>query len=103
MYCILYSTWPDGAAAEAAAEALVAEGLVACCNILGGVRSVYRWDGKLQREDEVVMICKTRDDLAGEVTRRIVEMHTYDLPAVVRFDIAGGHGPFLEWIGEQVR
>ena len=102
MYCILYSTWPDAESAGAAAEALVSERLVACCNIVPGVRSVYRWEGKLQRESEAIMICKTTSERADEAAARIVEMHAYDLPAVVRVEIAGGHQAFLDWVGEQV-
>lgn len=98
---LVYSTFPDAAAAEAVAEALVGAGIVACANILPGLTSVFIWEGKLQREQEVAMILKTRAQLADAVVEEIGRRHPYDTPAIVVLPVAGGGAGFLDWIGRQ--
>ncbi|QGY41056.1 divalent cation tolerance protein CutA [Pseudodesulfovibrio cashew] len=79
-------------------KALVEERLAACVNILGGMRSLYWWDGAVQQGDETVLIAKTRDDLTDAATDRIKALHPYEVPCVVCLPITGGNDDFLEWI-----
>lgn len=95
---LIYMTAASQAEADAICEALVADRLIACANILGPIRSVYWWQGAVQRGDEVAVVMKTRAELADRVTARIAELHSYDCPCVVALDITGGHTPFLDWI-----
>jgi periplasmic divalent cation tolerance protein len=98
----LYVTAPDEELAARLAHTLVEERLVACVNVLPPGTSTYRWDGAVQREPEVVMFCKTTSALADAATARLVELHPYDVPCVVRLAVRGGHGPYLAWLEQAV-
>ena len=89
------------AEAECIAEALVEERLAACVNILGGVRSVYRWQGAVERADEVAMIAKTAQHLFERLAARVRALHSYDTPAIVAWPIVAGDAAYLEWIAAE--
>lgn len=91
---MLYCPFPDGASAEAAAEVLVGEGLVACAQILGAVRSHYRWQGKAEWAEEVPLLAKLPLAQCDAARARIITLHPYDLPAVVSWTV--GCAPELE-------
>lgn len=93
-----YVTAKDGAEARRIAEAAVAERLAACANLLGPIRSVYRWKGRVERGREVALILKTRRALVKRLAARIGELHSYDCPCVVALPILGGHAPYLDWV-----
>ena len=98
----LYCTAPDAETAASLARTLVEERLIACGNVLPGVRSVYRWEGAVADETEAVLICKTTAAKADAAAARLAELHPYDVPAVTRFDAAGGWPPFLAWVAGEV-
>jgi periplasmic divalent cation tolerance protein len=97
----IYSTFPTAESAEAAGGALVDQGLAACVNILPGMTSIYHWEGKRQRESEVVMIIKTTAALADGVITETRKMHPYTNPALVVLPLSGGSTDFVDWILEQ--
>lgn len=97
----VYIVAADTAEAERIAEALVAERLAACVNILGGVRSVYRWQGAVERADEVAMIAKTTEVLFDPLAARVRALHSYDTPAIVAWPIVAGDAAYLDWIGAE--
>ena len=101
--CLLYMTAGDREEALALARMLVGERLAACANVLGAATSVYRWQGAVQEEDEVVLVAKTVEDRVDAVARRVREMHSYDSPCVVALPISGGDADFLAWVQEEVR
>ncbi|MSP46201.1 MAG: divalent-cation tolerance protein CutA, partial [Xanthobacteraceae bacterium] len=74
----VYTTWPSAADAEAAGRTLVERGLAVCVNILPGMISHYRWEGKVEWAEEAAMIVKTRASLAGAVSDAVKELHSYD-------------------------
>ena len=94
----VYIVAADTAEAERIAEALVAERLAACVNILGDVRSVYRWQGAVERADEVAMIAKTTEALFDTLNARVRGLHSYDTPAIVAWPIVAGDAAYLDWI-----
>jgi len=96
-----YIVAADMAEAERIAEALVAERLAACVNILGGVRSIYRWQGAIERADEVAMIAKTTGALFDTLAARVRALHSYDTPAIVAWRIVAGDAAYLDWIGAE--
>lgn len=96
----VYLTFPDMDTAAHVARALVDARLAACVNILPGVRSLYRWEGEVQDEGEVVALAKTRAALVDALAARVRELHPYDTPCVVAFPIAGGDAGFLAWVRE---
>jgi len=95
---IVYVTAPDNACALDLARAAVESRLAACGNVLGQIRSVYWWNGKVNDEPEVALILKTRADLVAALTALIKDRHPYDCPCVVSLPIQGGNGDFLAWI-----
>lgn len=94
----LYVTTRDRAEATAIARTVVGERLAACANIVGDIASIYRWDGDVREDSEVALLLKTRAGLAGALTERIVQLHSYDCPCVTVWDIAGGNADYLNWI-----
>jgi len=101
----LYATWPDMARAEAAARHLVEHGLAACVNLIPGAVSIYRWEGALQRDEEIVMVAKTSGEKAPLARDALLKMHPYALPCVTGFrvDSASANGEFLNWMKDQTR
>lgn len=96
-------TCPDAATAARIAEALVGERLAACVNVLPGVESVYRWEGRVVRAEEVLLVVKTVRAHLDALTARVVELHPYELPEVVALEIAGGLPGYLAWIADATR
>jgi periplasmic divalent cation tolerance protein len=90
--------------AEALARALVERRLAACVNIVGPIRSIYRWQGKVEDEQEFLLIIKTTAERTGELASAFGELHPYELPERVELKIEGGSAEYLGWIvGETVR
>ncbi len=101
MYVLVYSTAGDREEAKRIARRLIEEGLAACVNIWP-IESVYEWEGDVEEDEEVALLVKTTAEKAERVVRRIVELHSYDVPAVLVVPVLGGHEEFLKWIKEQV-
>lgn len=100
---IVYMTAADADEAARIGKALVDKRLAACVNILGPIRSLYRWDGEVQDDAEVAFIAKTTDARLDELTAEVNRLHSYDLPCVVALPLAGGSAAFLNWIAEQTQ
>jgi periplasmic divalent cation tolerance protein len=94
----VYTTWPSLVEAEQAGRALVERRLCACVNILPGMISYYRWEGAIERGEEVVMIVKTRAALAEAVRAAVKEMHSYTTPAILVLPLEGGDPAYLAWL-----
>ncbi len=86
---LVYSTFPAVETAESVGGHLVDAGLAACVNILPGMVSIYRWEGKRQRETEVVMIIKTRASLAERVVEETRKRHPYENPSLMVLPVEG--------------
>jgi len=93
----------SASAADAMAEALVERGLVACAQVLGPVRSTYRWRGAVEHAAEHLLLCKTTAPMADAVVAAIRELHAYEVPEIIVVPIAGGLAEYLGWIDESVR
>jgi periplasmic divalent cation tolerance protein len=94
----VYMTAASAAEATRIGRALVEERLAACVNVLGGMHSIYRWQGAVEEADEVAMIAKTTVGRFAALERRARELHGYDVPCVVAWPHSRGNGPFLDWI-----
>lgn len=99
---LLYVTTPNKKEAQNIGRALVEEELAACANVLDGMTSIYKWKGKIQEDNECVLIVKTHYSRVRKVTRRIKEMHSYEVPAVVSLTITEDEGnlEYLDWLEE---
>lgn len=80
------------------ARELVCRRHAACVNIVPGVRSVYRWQGKVCRDSEFLLVIKTEEREYGAVESAIKELHSYELPEILGFKVGRGEAGFLEWI-----
>ncbi len=89
--------------AERIATALVERGLAACVNVVPGVVSVYRWKGEVHRDEERLLVIKTRGERFEALREALVSLHPYEVPEVLALPIAGGHAPYLAWLDESVR
>jgi periplasmic divalent cation tolerance protein len=94
----VHITAPDRAQAEALARMLVDQRLAACVNIVGGVRSIYRWDDQIQEADEVLCLVKTRPELLGPLTDRVRAAHPYEVPEILAFEVEEGNEDYLRWL-----
>ena len=85
------------------ARTLVDEGLAACVNIVPGVRSIYLYEGKIHDDAEVLCIAKTRKELFARLEARVRELHPYDVPEVLSFEVDEGSAAYLEWLEASTR
>jgi periplasmic divalent cation tolerance protein len=99
----VYTTYPSIVEAEQAGRALVERRLCACVNILPGMISIYWWQGKIDRGDELVMIIKTRASLAEPVRAAVKQMHSYSTPAILVLPVENVDADYHAWIVAEAR
>ena len=95
---VMVTTVGDEEQGNLIARELIIRRHAACVNMVSGVKSFYRWKGKICRDGEYLLIIKTLAAEYGAVTETIQELHTYDVPEILSFDIAQGEARFLDWI-----
>jgi len=95
---VVLVTAPDATSGGELARALVAERLAACANLVPGVRSIYRWEGEVQDDAEVLLVIKTAAGRLGAVVERVTALHPYDVPEVLALPAGGGSAAYLEWV-----
>lgn len=100
---VVLVTVPNAATATKIADALVEEQFAACVNTLPGVMSTYRWQGKVQREEELLLIIKTTHEKLIALQERVIQLHPYEVPEVIALNIADGHAAYLNWITDNTR
>jgi len=101
-FVVVLVTARSGDEAERLAEAVVTEQLAACVNVVGPIRSIYMWKGELQRDEERLLIIKTRAALFDQLEQRVRELHSYETPEIVALPITAGSQPYLDWLGRGV-
>jgi periplasmic divalent cation tolerance protein len=84
------------------ARTLVEEELAACCNVIGSVTSIYRWQGKVEEAQEVQVLIKTFAERFNALRQRVVELHSYDVPELIALPITEGLPEYLDWMRESV-
>lgn len=97
---IIFCTAPDGDTGRRIAEELVEYRLAACVNLLPGIESVYRWQGEVQRDSEVLLLIKARASDYAEVEAAIMALHPYELPEIVAVPLSGGLPAYLDWVAK---
>ena len=88
--------------ARAIASALVERKLAACAQI-STIQSYYRWEGAVQNDEEFRLLVKTTAERYPDAEAAILELHSYDLPAIVAFDFSEAYGPYAEWVADAVK
>jgi periplasmic divalent cation tolerance protein len=98
---IVFSTFPDESSARKAAGRLVEGRLAACVNILPGLSSVYRWQGKLETSSEVLLIIKTTDAVYPQLESGLKACHPYELPEIIAVGAETGLPDYLSWVAQE--
>jgi len=102
-YLFVSITTTSSEEAERIAEALVQERLAACVNIVPAITSIYRWQGEVHRDSEVLLIAKSRPGLFDPLVARVKELHSYEIPEIIALPITAGSKAYLKWIDESVQ
>lgn len=89
--------------AEVIGKALVESRLAACVNISAGVRSLFRWQGAIEDQEEVLVLVKSRSDLLPSIIEAVTRLHSYTVPEVVALPILAGSPDYLAWVDESLR
>ncbi|MCW9023544.1 MAG: divalent-cation tolerance protein CutA [Gammaproteobacteria bacterium] len=97
-HLLVLNTCPDEAVAESIAEVLVSQKLAACVNILPKIRSIYAWKGNIERDNEVLLLIKTRKEQFQALEQTIVQLHPYELPEIIGVSVDTGLKDYLNWI-----
>lgn len=100
---MVVTTLPNETAASALARALVEEQLAACVNIVPGVRSIYRWEGAVADEPEIVCVVKTARDRLERMSARLRELHPYSVPELLVLSPSDGAQAYCDWVIESTR
>jgi periplasmic divalent cation tolerance protein len=100
-YIVILVTASTEQEAETIAEDLVASRLAACGNIVPGIRSIFQWKDEVQKEEETLLILKSRSELFGRIEKRVRELHSYEVPEIVALPILEGSQPYLAWLSEE--
>ncbi len=97
---LVLSTCPDQNSALALGRQLVEQGLAACVNVVPGLTSIYRWEGAVQQDPEVLLMIKTGAERLPELTETLRRLHSYDLPEIIALPITAGLPEYLSWISQ---
>ena len=99
---VVMVTCPSRAVARRLATAVVEQGLAACVNGLPAVESTFRWQGKVARCREVLLIIKTTAARFASLNAAVVSLHPYDVPEVIAVPVSCGHPPYLRWVASSI-
>ncbi|MBO6793031.1 MAG: divalent-cation tolerance protein CutA [Balneolaceae bacterium] len=97
---IVYITTSNNEEAVKIGRSLVEEELAACVNIIGGMKSIYRWEGKIEEAQECVLLVKTHYSKMKLLTKRVKELHSFDCPCVVSLTLTENEGntDYIQWL-----
>ncbi len=100
-YLLVLITAPESES-EKIANTLVKEGMAACVNIVSGIRSIYTWKGKIEKDAEDLLLVKTRAEHLENLTQKVISIHSYEVPEVIAISLEAGATPYLQWIDQVV-
>ena len=100
---IVFMTAPNGEEATRLADLLIGAHLAACVQILPEMESVYRWEGKIERQSEILILAKTSAGKFADLEREVRALHSYETPEIVAVPIVAGSTPYLEWLSESLK
>jgi periplasmic divalent cation tolerance protein len=99
---VVLVTVPNREEGERIAEILVGERLAACVNLVGPIRSIYRWEGAVCRDDELLLVIKTTQARYADLEARVLATHPYQTPEVIALPIVAGADGYLRWLKGEV-
>jgi len=98
-----YITAPNKKTAQQISLTLLSKNLIACANILQKANSIYRWKGRLIKENEVIVLIKTRKGLEDCIVKEIKKVHPYEIPCIEFFEAASVNKEYLDWVCQEVK
>ncbi len=101
-YQIVLNTCPDLVSAERLAKAILNQELAACVSMVPGIRSLYRWQGKIESSQEQLLVIKTKCSHYRSLEQLIQQLHPYELPEIIAVPIDQGLPSYLQWIDENL-
>lgn len=103
MYIVVYVTAKSTREANKIAEACVKGNLVACANVVKGMSSIFWWDGKINRENEVLIVMKSQKKLFKRIMATVKKYHSYIVPEIIALPIADGNLEYFNWIRQSTK
>ena len=95
---VVLMTAPNEAEAESISRAVVEAGLAGCVNIIKDIRSIYKWEGKIEDDKEVLMIAKTVKRQFKALAKKVKEIHSYSVPEIIALPVVDGSEDYLKWL-----
>jgi periplasmic divalent cation tolerance protein len=102
-YSVVLVTVPNRETGRSIAEGLVQERLAACVNLVPGLLSIYRWQGKIEREPEELLVIKTRREHLDRLIERVRALHPYTVPEILALPVTAGSPGYLEWLAQETQ
>lgn len=100
---VVFTTFPTLEVARQVGTQLVDRRLVACVNLIPSIESIYRWQGAVEQDREVLAVCKTAGDRLDELRRALLELHPYDVPELLVLEVTDGAPDYLAWVLAETR
>lgn len=100
---LIYVTVSDEEEAVAIGELIVKERLAACSNIISDMKSIYWWEGAVEKDNESILILKTLEKNVDKIIDRIKEVHSYDNPCIIALPVFNASNDYLNWLKEEIR
>jgi periplasmic divalent cation tolerance protein len=103
MYIVIFIAVPNKKEADKIARQLIENRLAACVNIIDKIESVFRWEGRVDRAKEVLLVIKSKKSKLTNIIKLVKSMHSYEVPEIIALPLIGGYKPYLNWLDESVR
>ena len=103
MYVVIFITAKNTAEANRIVAQLIEDKLAACVNIIKGVKSVFWWEGKVDKSDEVLLVVKSKKSLFSKLQKAVKKLHSYTVPEIIALPVVAGNKDYLDWIGQSCR
>ena len=100
---LVYITTKDKDEARRIGKELVKTRLAACVNIIDNMNSMYWWEGKIQDDQEVILIAKTRQSLVKKLIKKVKSIHSYSTPCIISLPILDGNSDYLDWLEKETK
>ena len=100
---IVYCTVPSPELAEQIAVKLIQHKIAACCNIIPGLTSIYSWEGKIEKDSELLLMIKSTEENYKKIENEIINLHSYEVPEIISLEINEGSREYLNWIHQNTK
>jgi periplasmic divalent cation tolerance protein len=100
---VVFLTAANGEEATRLADLLIGAHLAACVQILPEMESVYRWEGKIERQSEILLLAKTTTAKFADLEREVRALHSYETPEIIAVPIVAGSNPYLQWLDASLK